>query len=487
MRRLSAPPPPFYKPRPVMPPGGMPGQKKLPPDIQKLIDDAIKEYAQKQGGQAAAGSGSSGTAAAGGGAAAASQVGGSSVVANEAANAAFNEAAGIASQNSFNAGANAAGEGANAAWNAGATEAGGGLSEAAPSVFGNFSEMGLGPQAGVIAGTASTIKGLSDVAKGKKDNSLMGKINRFHAGNATGGISEVVSKFGGSHGKGKAQKGQDKNRRFGKEKGVYDDKYWYTRLDGKRINMGNQHDDVTGKLTSDIDWDDENAVSLVALLDPLSEYIGEGDETRRARQTGEFVNALKDAKDPRAEIRALYEKFGVNADTFKDFTHGEKGRADVYRKNVNEIFGNNQNFSGQMEKPGTPPPIKITGGQGPGHWEDSKGNRVTGIDPGFNINNRWVPDNPKFAGPSSRIDNMNQVFDGVLTKGPARINPNPVYSPNQNNSNDITRMMDPNTTWQAASSFLQMPKAPASIKPANNPNSPGFKDGKRITYPTKRK
>lgn len=101
-------------------------------------------------------------------------------VADEAANAAWNESANLASQEAWNQGANIATNqsadlAAQEAWNQSANlateQAGSQLgSQAAPSVLGNFSSMGFGPQAGIIAGTVMTAQGIKDLVQGKKSS-----------------------------------------------------------------------------------------------------------------------------------------------------------------------------------------------------------------------------------------------------------------------------------------------------------------------------
>ncbi len=394
-------PTPFYKPRPVLPPGATTGQQKMPPDIQKLIDQAVQDYMKKSGGNAAA-TGSSGSAAAGGaGGAAASQLGGS----------------GLASTAE-----------ANAAWNS----AGMGGEVLPEAVLPETGLATLAPYAGAAAGTYLVGKGLNDAYKGRTDNSTKGKAARAQTAWTTMGGSEVLRKVAG--GKNKDQKGRDANRSVGKSKGVYDDKFNYTRLDGVTKNLG--LDGSKGQYNIDFDKD-KAAVDLIPWLDPLSEVIAGGDAKRRSDQTGEFANILKDSKDPQAEIRALYNKFGVTADSFKDMK-SDDNRADVYRNSVGQVF------NGQMQKPNTPPPIaRPTPGS---------------IDPGFEMS----------------PDEFLQKFPGSKLPGASNLMPT-VIKPGTNLMNGISGAFNG-----------QLQKGPAPLKPVNNPNSPGFKDGKRISNPTRK-
>lgn len=61
----------------------------------------------------------------------------------------------------------------------------------APSILGNFGAMGIGPQAGIVAGTLLGAKGIKDAFEGKTDNSPTGKASRLQAGITTGGLSEI--------------------------------------------------------------------------------------------------------------------------------------------------------------------------------------------------------------------------------------------------------------------------------------------------------
>jgi len=71
-----------------------------------------------------------------------------------------------------------------------------GAAEAAPSVLGNFGSMGFGPQAGIVAGTALTAKGLSDLAQNKKGDPLSRGVTAM----STFGFSEMGRALGlGGH------------------------------------------------------------------------------------------------------------------------------------------------------------------------------------------------------------------------------------------------------------------------------------------------
>lgn len=65
-----------------------------------------------------------------------------------------------------------------------------------PSIFGNFSSMGFGPQAGIILGTTMTAQGLKDLAEGKKSS----LPTRVVTAMSTFGGSELARALGfGSH------------------------------------------------------------------------------------------------------------------------------------------------------------------------------------------------------------------------------------------------------------------------------------------------
>lgn len=104
--------------------------------------------------------------------------GGSEVASTAAQNAAYNEAAGLASQEAWNAGANAASQQVAA-------------QQAAPTVLGNAAGMGALPLAGIGLATYLGGNAAYDMIKGKKA-SLPGRIV---LGMATGGLSEVANKL----------------------------------------------------------------------------------------------------------------------------------------------------------------------------------------------------------------------------------------------------------------------------------------------------
>jgi len=78
---------------------------------------------------------------------------------------------------------------------AGAPIASGGASAAGSGIAANAAGMGLGPLAGIAAGTYLGGKSAYDLIRGKKDNSLAGKAGRVTLGIATGGLSELARPF----------------------------------------------------------------------------------------------------------------------------------------------------------------------------------------------------------------------------------------------------------------------------------------------------
>lgn len=64
------------------------------------------------------------------------------------------------------------------------------------AIGGNFASMGIGPQAGIIAGAILTAKGAKDLYEDNKTKGLTGWGGRAQLGIATGGLSEVARALG---------------------------------------------------------------------------------------------------------------------------------------------------------------------------------------------------------------------------------------------------------------------------------------------------
>lgn len=347
--------------------------QSIPPEIllMMMAEKEKQAQAQNQGGAGLA------KPAAGAGAAGA----GASYLGGTSAATAAGQTAGTAGVNIANAGAGVGLKGSAAA------------SQAAPTMAGNLAGMGALPALGILAGTALTAKGVNDAIKGREDNSNTGKAARAQSAVSTFGFSELGRGLGIGGGKGKDQQGRDANRAVGREKGVYDDNYNYTRLDGVTKNMGMDG----SKGSYNVDFNDKSAVDLISYLDPLSEVIAGGDAKRRSDQTGEFVNALKDAKDPMAEIRNLYQKYQVGADQFSNFKT-EDNRGDVYRAKVGEVLGGQPSIpkapSNSVTSPmggiasklpaGIEKPINIMPQVNKSPFETIGQNKPMLVDPGFN-------------------------------------------------------------------------------------------------------
>lgn len=315
---------PMYKPRPIP---GQVVQGQMPTneaDMQKYVQQLIKQYAQEGGGEAVTSGASSGAASGAGGAGggyAASQLGGE---------AAASQVGGMS------------------------TGTGGGMSMAGSS--GTVPAAPATPGAGALpmAGGALALGlylnnlyegGAKEIATGKgktKDymntavnsNPIFAAPNRI-AKELTG--KDFGSFFGG--GKGKDQQGRDANRSVLKNMKVYDDKYNYELLDGSKVNMG--LDGSKGQYN--VDFNEKGIGDLVSYVDPIAELIAGGDAKRRSDLAGEFTNMIKKSKDPRAEAQNLYKKAGFSTpDGFIKELGNIKGlesdRAAAYKNSIGQLF-----------------------------------------------------------------------------------------------------------------------------------------------------
>jgi len=219
-----------------------------------------------------------------------------------------------------------------------------GQSGAAPSILGNFGSMGIGPQAGIVAGTALLAKGTSDLIKGKNDKSPIGLAARGQTAITSGGLSEVARATGLNKiingGKSEDQQGRDKTRENLQTAGIYDPDFNLTLSDGTKVNMG-----VDGSIKnyniSPEDLKSPTSGKYIALIAPFGAIAAQGDVKRSSDVVGELFNAVKGTKDPLKEIKALYEKAGIYKedalaaiDALKDLD--DKTR-EVYKSSINEL------------------------------------------------------------------------------------------------------------------------------------------------------
>lgn len=368
-----------YRPRPVSIPSiQQPGGR--------LSDDQIQQLIQYYSKQNAGGGGSEGGIFGGAGAGAgASQLGSGGAPAFTTA-------------------------GENAAFNAAGMEASGTpmtLADSAAPVAPESSFLSIAaPIAGAAAGTYLVGKGLNDIRKGRNDKSTKGKAARAQTAVTTGGISEIARGVMG--GKGKDQKGRDANRKALQEKGVYDDSFRLGLTDGTMVDMG--RDGSKGQYN--VDFGQEGIGDIVASVDPLAAIVSGGDKKRRNDLAGELTNAIKGSKDPRAEARALYAKYGIDQNQANELL-GAVGGEDTgaFQNSVNSLF------SGQVPRPQSKPtpipraPTNNTGLQNDGvMFSPSMGGQkgmsaIKNNDPKFNDRMYLVGrDGPSLPG----MDNLSQ-------------------------------------------------------------------------------
>jgi len=199
----------------------------------------------------------------------------------------------------------AADAGANAAFNAAAMEASGApmtlvepTAEAlAPEtgLLGNFSSMGIGPQAGIAAGLAFGAKGLKDLLMNKKTKGWEGWGGRITLGAATGGLSEVARAFGvGSHKSTKQVQDDHTNYLLSQHK---DDPKYQAYIKAMRGNMTKP----TGKAFHGGDyatWDEYKKAGLDAkdltgaegILDEFQNEWTNLDQSQREGITQKFID-----------------------------------------------------------------------------------------------------------------------------------------------------------------------------------------------------
>lgn len=427
--------PQFYKPRPVVNPNAIqPGQTGQMSDeqIQQLIQQILKEQSANGGGSAG------GEIAAGGGAGVgASQLGGSSAL--------------------------AANPGANAAWNAGAMEAGGapmtladGGAAAAPEAGSAFLGTAA-PVAGAAAGAYLVGKGINDIRKGRKDNSTKGKLARGQTFITSGGTSEIARGIMG--GKNKDQKGRDANRKALQEKGLYDKDFNLQLSDGSMVNMG--RDGSKGQYN--VDLNEQGIGDIIASVDPLAAIVSGGDKKRRNDLAGELTNAIKGSKDPRAEARALYAKYGIDASQANELL-GNLGGDDTgaFQNSVNTLF------SGQVSKPkGKPTPIPRA---------------PSGNNGGLQGDGTMFVDNKRTNDPGFTMDPKDNPFKNPSAGGQKGMSALKFNNGAKDNATDRMYMVGRDGPALPGMEKL-MPKIPDVMTQARlRKDSPGFKDGKKINY-----
>lgn len=225
---------------------------------------------------------------------------------------------------------------------AGGSAAGGGFAggeaATAPGITNSSLVSGVAVPAAVAGATYLGGKYGLDLLKGNKeswgDADWQGKSGRVIAGMATGGISEIARALMG--GKNKDQQGRDSYRSQLKDSGFYDPEYNLQLTDGSKVNMG-----LDGSVKNyNVDFSQEGIGDIVAMVNPLAQIVSGGDEKKRSDLAGELTNAIKNSADPRAEARALYQKYGLDPSAAQGLL-GQIGGEDAaaYQHGVGQVFG----------------------------------------------------------------------------------------------------------------------------------------------------
>lgn len=138
-----------------------------------------------------------------------------------------------------------------------------------------------------------------------------GQFGRAQNAFTSGGISEFArfTGLGGNimGGKSGDQQGRDLSRKALQSAGLYDKDFNLALSDGTKVNMG-----LDGSVKNyNIDFSQEGIGNIVADVNPLAYLVANGDKKRASDLAGEFTNAIRQAKDPRAEAKRLYEQLGI--------------------------------------------------------------------------------------------------------------------------------------------------------------------------------
>lgn len=112
-------------------------------------------------------------------------------------------------------------------------------------------------------------------------------------------------------GKHKDQKSRDAVRASMKERGFIDDKYKLGLADGTQYDIGIDG----GSQPYNVDFNRQGIGDVVGLANPLAEIMTGGNDKLRSQFAGYFTNAATSSGDSSANIKGMYEKAGLNADT----------------------------------------------------------------------------------------------------------------------------------------------------------------------------
>lgn len=153
-------------------------------------------------------------------------------------------------------------------------------------------------------------------------------------------LSKVTSSLPQIGGKSKDQQGRDQTREALVKSGIYGPDYHYTMTDGTKVNMGLDGSVKNYNLSAE-DLANPTIGKYIALLAPLGAIAASGDKKRSSDIVGEWTNMVKGAKDPMAEIKALYQKANIfkedalaAMDKIKDIDDQTRN---VYKSSIEEL------------------------------------------------------------------------------------------------------------------------------------------------------
>lgn len=243
-----------------------------------------------------------------------------------------------------------------AAWNAGATAAGGSLAPAATATSATGASatgagasgalgLGLGTLAGLGAVGAfygpSAVKYGKRIASGKANEDDMLKTAALAGGPTTAWVTPVADAFGIKikTGKHKDQLRRDMVRDQLQKGNVIDDKFNLTLADGRKFDIGKDG----GSKAYNVDFNRAGAGDAVGLANPLASIFTRGDNKLKSDFAGYLANAAMSGGDAKANIRAQYDRAGINQQQAYKMLEEQGLDTDTlraYQHAVNQTFGN---------------------------------------------------------------------------------------------------------------------------------------------------
>jgi hypothetical protein len=273
--------------------------------------------------------------------------------------------------------------------------------EGLPALAGESSLMSVGLPAGVALATILAGRSGLNMLRGKqknwKDASLVDNAGRVALATGTFGLSEVANKFFGGH---KTTRERAKGNTTELLKKYTDDPEYQNFVKGMREQFNSAPPDPSkpyagGKYRT---WDEYKKAGLEAgdltgvkgNLDLGQEYTRLTPEQKKAFTQqlidGDFYHSSKGEVEVKDLNRARKILQSMTANGFKPIPTDSSTNGDPKTGKDKPSVFNDPNLQKLR-------PITINGAtQQSGKWVDKDGNPVSGIDPGYNMGNRFVPD-----------------------------------------------------------------------------------------------